>query len=150
MVSKFWQHYCRGLLGQYDASSRPCLSKMDSTGFLTERKVCLTRCEGSFAQQWSETSCYLFLTNWDIPGVWLGQIYDVSSFHTISLSAWTRSLSFSVLLAASRHILTAARSDGPEPTDWWSLDKDIQWLCIYSSTLCPVRPLLDKVQWKSR
>lgn len=32
----------------------------------------------------------------------------------------------SVLLAASTHILTAARSDGPEPTDWLSLDKDVQ------------------------
>ncbi len=32
----------------------------------------------------------------------------------------------SVLLAACQHILTAACSDGSEPTDWWYLDKDVQ------------------------
>lgn len=92
----------------HEAQQRPCLFRLS---FLTYGMLCLTRCEDSSAQQHSETSCCLFLTNRDIPAVRPESDLrraSCSGALTLSLlSVWTFLLVTTIffLFAACRHVL---------------------------------------------
>lgn len=107
---------------QYDVPSKPCLSRMVST----EGELCLTRCEGYSAQQWSgrQAAICFWQTGTFLEFDWAG--FMTSRAFTLSLCLPGVCLCvISVLLAASRHILAANCSDGPEPCN------SAHWLMIF-------------------